>query len=250
MRLLGNFLQKASAIVHLYQSQSFQMFIRNPGSYDALVKALKPLTNMDMYLNFKENFPIEGNFDYSDETSIYVSQMIYYLKNSLEKIKHLKSLAKKNINNFHNMKFFLCKLMAGIKELSPVFKGSAEVTFNVKRKRYQMFQVLLDWSRSEILDIEAMIEGIHKMQEITESFKIKEDQSLKNLLEDNIESNQIKSQIVTMVQHRLVLYEIPRFREQKALKWQNVLKSFIHTSELEMKNVEDIVLEIDKNFNS
>lgn len=164
-------------------------------------------------------------------------------------IKNMKNIVKKNIDNFHNMKFSLCKLMTGIKELSPVFKNNDEVEFNVKRKRYQMYQVLLDWTRSEELDIEAMIEGITKMTEMTENFKMKNDNSLKNLLEENLENKQLKGQIVTMVQQRLVLYEIPKFREQKAGKWEMVLRSFIKTTQLELQNVEDIIGEIDKNFN-
>ena len=140
--------------------------------------------------------------------------------------------------------------MSGIKHLSPIFKNNQEVEYNVKRKRYQMYQVLLDWSRSELLDIEAMIEGIYKMIEMTDKFKIKEDNSLKNLLEENLENNQIKTQIVKMVQQRLVLYEIPKFREQKAAKWTVALGTFSSTAKLELQNVEDIITEIDKNFNS
>jgi hypothetical protein len=250
MRLLSNFLQKTSAMVHLYESQVFQMFIRNAKDFEVGVKSLKPLTNLDLYLSFKENFPIENSFEYSEQTEIYVMQIVYYLKNSLEKIRRMKATVKRNIENFHTMKYNLCKLMAGIKELTPVFRRNEEVVFNVKRKRYQMYQVLLDWARSEILDIEAIIEGIMKMKEITEHFKVKNDNTLQNLIEENIESNQMKTQIVTMVQHRLVLYEIPRFRESKAAKWEMVLKAFISTGRLEMQNVQDIVQEIDKNFNS
>ena len=250
MRLLENFIRKSSAIIHLYTSQAFQMFIRNPSGFDVVMKSIKPLTNLDLYLNFKENFPIESSFEYSEETSIYVSQTILYLRNSLVMIKNMKTVVKKNIENFHKMKFHLCKLMTGIKELGPVFKNDNEVEFNVKRKRYQMYQVLLDWCRSEILDIEAMIEGINKMIETSDNLKIKNDNSLKNLLEENLENNQLKNQIVTMVQQRLVLYEIPRFREQKAGKWEMVLRTFIKTAKLEMQNIVDIIMEIDKNFNS
>lgn len=250
MRLLSNFLKKCVLIVHIYSSQHFQSFIRNKQTFETAIKSIKPLTNLDMFLNFKENFPIESSFDYSEETNIYVLQIVYYLKSSLNMIKALKASVKKNIENFHTMKYNLCKLMSGIKELSPVFKFSTEIQFNAKRKRYQMYQILLDWARSEILDIEAMIEGIQKMQEIAENFKLKNDNSLKNLLEENLENTQLKCQIVSMVQQRLVLYEIPKFRESKASKWETVLRTFINNGDLEMKNLEDIVLEIDKNFNS
>jgi hypothetical protein len=250
MRLLANFLKKSALIVHIYNSQPFQSFIRNKQPYDVLSKSIKPLANLDLYLNFKDNFPIEPSFEYSEETNIYVLQIVHYLSNSLDMVKKLKQSVKKNIDQFHTMKYNLCKLMAGIKELSPVFKYTCEVQFNVKKKRYQMYQILLDWARSEILDIQAMIEGIHRMQEITENFKIKIDNSLKNLLEENLENTQLKAQIISMVQQRLVLYEIPRFRESKASKWETALRTFINNGNLEMKNLEDLVMEIDKNFNS
>lgn len=250
MRLLSNFLKKSVVIVHIYSCQAFQSFIRNKQPFDVAIKTIKPLTNLDMYLNFKENFPIESSFEFSEETNIYVLQIVYYLKNSLEMIRKLKVSVKKNIENFHTMKYNLCKLMSGIKELSPVFKYSTEIQFNAKRKRYQMYQILLDWARSEELDIEAMIEGIQKMQEIAENFKLKNDNSLKNLLEENLENAQLRSQIISMVQQRLVLYEIPRFRESKASKWETVLRTFINNGNLEMRNLEDIVTEIDKNFNA
>jgi PX domain len=249
MRLLSNFLKKIVLIVHLYFSQAFQLFIKNPESYDKSSKSIKPLSNLDLYLNFKENFPIENSFEFSEETSIYMSQTIYYLKRSMGMIKNMKLIVKKNVENFHKMKFHLCKLTGGLKDLSPVFKNK-EVEFNVKRKRYQMFQVLLDWCRSEILDIEAVIEAINYALTLTESLKIKKDATLKNLIEENLESQDLKNTIVKMVQQRLVLYEIPKFREEKAIKWDNVLRRFVSTTALELKNVVDIISEIDKNFNT
>ena len=248
-RLLGNFLRKTVVIVHFYNSLPFSYFIKNSGNFQPYAKNLKQLTNLDLYVNYKENFPIEQNFEYSDQTRIYILQTIHYLKNSLEMIFQMKKIVKKNIEKFHCMKSYLCRLLKGIKELSFVFNKNTEIQFNVKKKRVHMFQILLDWSRSEILDIEAMIEGITKVLDFSDNFSVKNDHSLKNLLEETLESNQLRVKIVEMVQQRLVLYEIPKFRESKGLKWEMVFRTFQKMTKSELGNLQDILLEIDKNFN-
>lgn len=265
-KLLEIFLIKICEIFFLFDCEEFQLFIRGPADF---IKALgkKKVT----YAEIAEKY--QGAFQISNETieEANIMDSENYLKLSLGKLESFENICKKNALNYEKYTQYL---EGGLRSLGKVNEsyqmyGKRFNDFPSRNDYSNPFHVMLQWTRIEILDFQAILEVISQRNEyvkIREKINEKVGNEQRNLskiqtgkkslgqkLANKSNSEQI-TEIETHIQEfikelnmakiieeiitfRLVQIYLPGFRQKNSLAFSHSLWDFIQSNTKETNSL-------------
>lgn len=212
-----------------------------------------------------KEFSDYGNFQVSQENESHIEDSCQYFKTGLEALEKFESNCKENLENYNELKKEVKNLMSGVKEISLFYSekyGGTAVEVIEQEEFQNPYVELLNWTRQDILDLQAMIECIQNRQNLSkikvkseeklETFrgKLVKAQSGKKSIGDifskkskeskilDIEAEIKKSEeeieslslIFNVTTARLVNDLISEFKEFKTQRFENMMKAFTECS--------------------
>lgn len=274
-KLLEEFLCKTVAVDFLYSSEVFQLFIRGNEDYKNSTQHFASVSIPNLCATYSSTFSLFAETEMStymevniEETKKFVKEMTKFLENFSNRIKFVSVYYSNFIEGFNNM----CKV---IEEYDADFLSDfrenkrSSIKLEVKTSHVNPYELMLDWTRAEILDHAALLEALSKVEEIQKILvslnsklsseratllkiqagkktlaqflkkKTKEDQTsaaegaIKNVESEIRDHEYIMKVIIT----RLSEFEIPRFKSAKADKYDMVLRTYANASVSEFKYV-------------
>lgn len=286
-KLLEEFLRKTVAISFLWKSDEFQMFIRGTSNFKGTSAQLKRYSTAEISEIYRKEFSEFANHEVSPDIISGLGVYQQFFKGVLDSLREFKKVAKTAANYysaFHEnysrladcFSVFeencLCEYSAEVKR--PVFlKWSAPLALNP-------YQVIYDWLKMEKLDVKAMLEALARREELQ---GVKERMEGK-MMGDNADLNKLQAgkstvsgffsrkpketqisalqtqiaqeegdlsslgEALSIITTRLHAYEIPRFKELKADKYEMVMKSFATLAVSEYEEVIKVCRAIEANL--
>lgn len=264
------------SIAFLFKSDEFQMFIRGTSDFKGTCSQLKRYSPAEISQIYQKEFAEFASRDVSSDVLSGLSVYQQFFRGILASLKDFKKVARTAANYysaFHENyarlsdcfstfeEHCLAEYSAAVKR--PVFlKWSAPMALNP-------YQVIYDWLKMERLDVKAMLEAMGRREELQAvkekmegrvtgdnadlnklqagkstisgifSRKPKEAQisTLQAQIAQGEEDLQSVGEALNIVTLRLHAYEIPRFKELKAAKYEMVMKSFATLSVAEFEEV-------------
>jgi hypothetical protein len=171
-------------------------------------------------------------------------------------------------------------MLYGIKEINAFYTQKfcvREIDLVIREECTNPYQILLDWVQAEILDVKGIILAINKKKDLLRIRvraveKVEEEKKAlgkaqagkktwKNILskqtkeqkiakaEQAILDSQKELDTIRLIEHilnvRLSKHELPSFKEEKAEKYENVLKLFVNSSIEEFESLIQQARQID-----
>ncbi|CAG9332460.1 unnamed protein product [Blepharisma stoltei] len=271
-KLLEYFLTKSSSYSYIFRSPEFNLFIRSEGQFRKNLQEVKKLNYTEIAQNFKEEFPNYITYQISEDLNNKIEASLLAFQSGIAALNKFEEICKENVINFAAFEIELLRLMKGIQAINIFYKEnfeSREVNVLLRDSYTNPYQILLDWIRKEVLDLEAMIDLVAKQVEynkIKGKYEDKLDESKLDLekmhqgkkllsqrlsrkpkehhlskIEGNIDNleNDIKSLnlICKIITARIIEEEIPKFREHKQEKYEMIMRAFTNSAIQEFENL-------------
>ena len=286
-KLLEEFLKKTVSIAFLFKSDEFQMFIRGTSDFKGTCAQLKRYAPTEICEIYQKEFTEFVGREVSPDIISGLNVYQQFFRGVLENLREFKKVAKTASNYYSAFNENYTRLAdcfsvfeenclseynASIKR--PVFlKWSSPLPMNP-------YQVIYDWLKMEILDVKAILEAMARRDELEAvrermegkvngdnadlsklqsgkstvsgffSRRPKEAQisSLQAVIAQGEEDLKNLGEAVSITTLRLYSYEIPRFKELKASKYEMVMKSFATLAVAEYEEVIKVCRAIEANL--
>jgi len=250
---------KTASIEHLRNSPEFQLFIRGPTDFLRAANEVSKPSNSEILTEMDRNF-----HQYSTPESIPDSafeQPYEYFKQGLEKLKKFERVCENIVRNYSTFTQEHSHLLEGINQISEFqnnYFGSQKIDIPTREMYSNPYWVLLDWVRTEILDLNAIIQTVESRNSVSSELsrcehalsKLESDQkktsegkkSLSQILSsktpeersrviqasihDQEEKIQSLKSLLNLISNKMLTFDIPRFKQQKANKFEVVMRSF------------------------
>lgn len=257
-KLLDYFIGKVVSYNFLYKSETFQLFIRNPGDFSKSSKNITACSFIHMAENLKKNLEVSEIFQVTESHLELINNFYRVLEDGLKKVKAFKKTCKKNVLSFFRYEHGLAELSSNIGQLSQHFFQNIGVLEVLQKKANNPYKVLLDWARREAVEIEALLESIDKkgylesvlaksqarlgkQQQELESFqggkkslmqklRKKNDEETVKELQEHVASTESEilalKNIISIAMDRFVNYLIPFFRDKEIEKLEATIRCY------------------------
>lgn len=200
------------------------------------------------------------------------------LREHLEIVLRLKKLARASSLAFVRYEDSITGLMNGIKNITPIFLQNKSLDITHKESYINPYLSIRDWLRSDLIDIESLIEAINKCYQLEESSnqyeakiqekkkKIEDIQGGKISLSQRIMSKNHESlvsdeekklqdleltkesldKIIVIALGKLLQNDIPRFKQQKIYKVCVTMRNYSNTTAQEYQEIAEQILQIEE----
>lgn len=275
-KLLDVFVNKLTILKHLYNSNPFQCFIRNPNSYETVSKEFQERSYEDIASGFIQAFNELGCLSISQKDEEKVSKNLRYFNYALASFQAFESICNENVEEFYNFEESMEDLMGSIKEVNDFyseFYDSKGYEINLRNQFTNPYMILLDWSRAEVLDLQAIIEAIEGRNVIMKKYrKINEkyDNEVKNLdlvksgkkkgLNFNLKGENEQKDLVNKLENEVKAMEVvyrmstlqllhkdfPVFKQYKVHKHEVILRTFSSASVEEFQELVSQIVRLEE----
>ncbi|CAG9315430.1 unnamed protein product [Blepharisma stoltei] len=261
-KLLDLFICKLISLPYFYRSEEFQTFIRGGSSdYKKLAGDCKKYDYNEISENYQAVFREFLSQKVTDEDERNLEKLLSTFEDGLENLQKFENSCKISVDYFGIYDKELSGLIQGIKNVNKLYAngfGGREINVEIRDTYTNPFYILLDWARAEILDQQSIIEAIQKKSEfkkildkaegnfdsekqklqkmhtgrkpISQIFSSKSKQDhIKNAesnhqyLEKELQSIAMINKIISLL---LIRREIPRFKQQKASRYETMMRNF------------------------
>uniref|UniRef100_A0A7S3IA72 Uncharacterized protein n=1 Tax=Fabrea salina TaxID=342563 RepID=A0A7S3IA72_9CILI len=283
MKLLDLFLTKVAGITHLYNSEEFQLFIRGPSDFRKASESLEKDNVVEASRRFQNHFAEFAMYPNNDYWKIEFEECLTFFRSGRDLMQKFEVVVKKNFDYFDSFRKESTAIVHLVNNLSEYFSafGIKEVSITPKENFSNPYCVLLDWTRSEILDLLAIIEAIEKQYELEKHLSKSEEKLSKfntklekaktgkktfsqyfssktkeQLVEEIGKAISREKEVISAYQNlikiikaRLINLELPRFKQQKVDKLEMVMRTYISSSKTEFETLISQLQQIDQGFN-
>ena len=261
MKLLNDFANKIREISYLYECNEFQVFIQRQEDFLKVVGEIKEAGIVEIAEDFKERFS-ECLFTYSStDNDQVIQESLQTLTSALQLFESFEKECKTNVDNFLSFETEMNNLMSGVGEIVDFYAETYafDKPQMIQRESFtNPYIILLDWTRLQILDLQAIIDAIAKRNSIERMKTLvaeKHERELKTLNEIRVGkkkfsqmfSSKSKSDMVreqeTIVQNleieikgidsickinseRIVQLDLPAFKKSKRIAHEAMLRTF------------------------
>lgn len=194
-----------------------------------------------------------------------------YFKASIESLESFTGFCSESVNSFEQYAKQTSMMLYGIKAINTFYSKKfnvREIALEIREECTNPYQILMDWSQSEILDMKGIIFAIGKRFDYVKmrnKAQDKVEEEKKNLVKAqagkggwNILKKETKEQKISKVENAIVeaqkeldtiktiehiinvqlaMDDIPRIKQEKAEKYEEVLKMFINSSVEEFESL-------------
>jgi hypothetical protein len=276
-KLLDVFVNKVTISKHLYNSKPFQCFIRNPNSYETSAREFHEICYGDIAAGFLHAFNDLGSMSISPKDEEKVGKNLRYFNYALASFQAFETICKENVEGFYSFEESMEDLMGSIKEVNDFyseFYDSKGFEVKIRDQFTNPYMILLDWSRAEVLDLQAIIEAIESRNKIMKKYKkvyekydnevksldlartgkkknglgfgLKGESEQKNLvgkLESEIKAMEVIYRMSTL---QLLHKDFPVFKQYKVHKHEVILRTFSSASIEEFQELVRQILILEK----
>ncbi|OMJ92929.1 hypothetical protein SteCoe_4273 [Stentor coeruleus] len=270
-KLLQAFLLKACNLSFIYHSQEFQSFIRGPADFLKISKDFKIDSNLQILEKYQQNFPYSQSKQESDDVDNQLEDSMKYFKASIEGLESFAGACSESVNSFEQYAKQTSMMLYGIKDINTFYSQKfnvREINLEIREECTNPYQILLDWSQSEVLDLKGIILAIGKRFDYVKMrnrAQEKVEEEKKQLVKAqagkggwNILKKETKEQKISKAENAIVeaqkeldtiktiehiiniqlaMEDIPRIKQEKAEKYEEVLKMFINSSVEEFESL-------------
>jgi hypothetical protein len=279
-KLLESFLIKISSQTVFGASEAFNAFLHNPSNYKKQEKEIKIPSLQEIATLYQE---VYREFTYFHPSLQQKSEFEDILKDFSEVhavLTKVKKLARLNSAAFLRYQESFSSLMTGIKTITPLFLNTKSLNLSPKENFVNPYIGIRDWLRSDILDVECVIEGINKYKQIEEDIRNLEvkiekkkktleeiqggkrslSQRLFNKTQENIANEEEKSineleevkdaleKISAISAGKLLINDIPKFKQQKIYKICATMRNYSMSTVQEYQEIAEQVLQIEESL--
>lgn len=185
-----------------------------------------------------------------------------------------------SVNTFERYAKETSLMLYGIKEINQFYTTKynvKEINLVIREECTNPYQILLDWVQAELLDVKGVILAILKKKDLVRARvraveRVEEEKkslakaqlgkkSWKNMLSKQTKEQKIAKaeaaileaqkelDTIKLIEHilnvRLTSYELPRFKETKAERYEMILKTFVNSSVEEFESLIQQARQID-----
>ena len=158
----------------LYNSIEFQTFIRSPYSFDISKQNFRPKTYLEISKDFLTAFSDHSYFKNTQSDEEEIEKTLNYFQYAISSFEGFEVLCKFNVESFYEYEKSMEELINSMDEVNGFYMEYYESKgFEIQKKQYftNPYLILLDWCRSEILDLHAIIEAIKQRKKINKNRK-------------------------------------------------------------------------------
>ncbi|CAG9315762.1 unnamed protein product [Blepharisma stoltei] len=281
-KLLELFLNKIVSISYLYHSQEFHMFIRGPNEYHKTTSEFRRISLIQLSQTYLSVFADSPRV--TPEEIATIDESYNYFKKALYEMELVFAACLRSLETFAEYEEHLTPLMNGLKDVNSLYVllGCKEFRVLTREIYTNPYFMLLDYLKSEIMDLKAIIEAIHKkkaydrittkaeerlenerkkLQKIQQGNKSlamiitnkPKDAVVEKLSSDIAElENELQAiySITRIISSQLFSHEIPRFKKEKIYRFETVMRTFLSANIQELESLIAQTQKIDNAFNS
>ena len=171
-KLLEIFLIKTCALPFLYHSEEFQTFIRGPADFKKMSKDFKLDSFARIAEKYQQHFNKCTEKQESDDVDNQLEDSLKYFKMSLENLEKFEWASHESVWTFENYAKQTTQMLYGIREINNFYTEKynvKEIDLKIREECTNPYQILLDWTQAELLDLKGIILAISKRQEIVKT---------------------------------------------------------------------------------
>lgn len=203
-----------------------------------------------------------------------------FYKLTLENFEAFEAACSESVNSFENYAKETSLMLYGVKEINQFYSSKynvKEINLVIREECTNPYQILSDWVQAEILDVKGVILAILKKKDLVRARvraveKVEEEKkslvnaqtgkkSWKSMLSKQTKEQKIAKveaaileaqkelDTIKLIEHilnvRLTSYELPKFKESKAERYEMILKMFVNTSVEEFESLIQQARQID-----
>jgi hypothetical protein len=274
--LLEEFLKKTVAIQFLYQSDEFQLFIRNQEDFEKASSKLKRPTIYATAINYCSMF-----FEYSVSTSIEMEQDIAFHYNlftkTLRQLELHRTKVEAAVETYRKFKADFTQLFEELKDFEGACVNECGLDFqqlvpSVRKTAVNPYKLVKKWLKAEILDVQAILECIDSIETFKAlrakaQLKLAEDRNTLQKLQTgkrtfgSFFSTKSKPTLITehensiraaqeelhdietllrIITCRLSSHEIPHFKDLKSMKFEMIVYGFATSAVKEYDDIAEL----------
>lgn len=157
-KILEKFIQQCSGIKYIYNSKDFQTFIKSDSPFAAVKYSLLEVCQI-----VQSEFPRHNDFEIKEEYSQKLELAVKNFNAGLDSLGAFKKIVSKTCAAMDSFQEGFIGLVVGTKQVAEVYKCK---NFEVKPRLMftNPYWCLQDWAASEVLDTEAMLEAINRLE--------------------------------------------------------------------------------------
>ncbi|OMJ77087.1 hypothetical protein SteCoe_22129 [Stentor coeruleus] len=161
-KLLETFLIKVSALPYFCICEAFSSFLHNSLNYSKIEKDLKAPTVQEISILYSDIFSEYTYFQPSLEQKIEIKELQKDVQELYEILKKVKKQARLSSFAFGRYEESISGLMNGLKTITPMLLINKNLNVTAKENYVNPYLNIRDWLRSDILDVESMMDGLNK----------------------------------------------------------------------------------------
>ena len=200
-----------------------------------------------------------------DEVDNQLEDYLKYFKLALDNFEIFAVSCQESVDSFEKYAKETSLMLYGVKEINAFYTqkfGVREINLVIREECTNPYQILLDWVQAEILDLKGIIQAVNKKKDLLrirvraverveeekkglnkaqtgkkswKSFMSKQTKEQKIAkAEQAILESQKELDTLKLIEHilnvRLSQHELPKFKEEKAERYENILKLFVNSS--------------------
>ncbi|CAG9327337.1 unnamed protein product [Blepharisma stoltei] len=271
-KLLEYFMKRCVGLSYIKSSEEFRLFLRGAGEYKRIILEQRRPNYIEIAHSLQNEFTEFSLYQLSDEANRQIAEAEKLFQGGLETLEKFEDVCKLNVDYYASFDNELLGLMQGLKNINVFYQqnyNAREIKIPLRDSHINPYQILLDWVRCEILDMQAIIEAIEKKNEydrIRESAesKLEEDKaqleklmSGKKTLSQRLSAKpkehhiskqetiiqeleaEIKSilTINKIITARLIHKEIPAFKDTKLSLYEVIMRTFTTSTIEELQSL-------------
>ncbi|CAG9326943.1 unnamed protein product [Blepharisma stoltei] len=270
-KLLNYFIRKLGQLSYVKHSPEFIVFTRGGNDFKAEVNEIKIPSTIEIANTFHNEFTEYLLYQESPDDDKKVEEAEIMFRNGIEAIENFEEICKRNVESYNGYDNGLLMLTQGLRDMNCLYRENYKakyIDFKVKESHENPYQILLDWARTEVMDLRSILEAIEQKKSydrLEDKFKEKleeDNNQLENMqqgrkslmqkltkkpiehyiakreriIKDMTEEINGLSKIKKIITSRLVHKEIPKFRESKIHQHDIVIKAFARCTVQEFEN--------------
>jgi len=264
----------------LLHSDEVQTFLRGPADFLKISKDYKADNYSQLVEKYLHHFKEFSERLEPDEVDNQLEDYLKFYKLTLENFEAFEAACSESVNTFENYAKETSLMLYGVKEINQFYTTKynvKEINLVIREECTNPYQILLDWVQAEILDVKGIILAILKKKDMARARvraveKVEEEKkslanaqtgkkSWKSMLSKQTKEQKIAKveaaileaqkelDTIKLTEHiiniRLISYELPKFKESKAERYEIILKMFVNTSVEEFESLIQQARQID-----
>lgn len=278
--MLEIFLLKVSSQTYLCNSEAFKVFIHNSLNFAKTEKDIKIPTPPEIATIYQELFAEYTYFQPSLQQKGELRELLIEFQEIHSILSKVKKTAKNSSFAFAKYEESIAGLMNGLKTITPMVLPNKNLNIVAKENYVNPYLSIQEWLRADILDVEAMIEGIHRSIAIEEDIKNIEvkiekkkkaleslqsgkksiSQRLFNKTQESVVSEEEKGieeletlkdaleKILTITIGKMLQSDVPKFKQQKIYKICVTMRNYSLCTVQEYQEIAEQILQIEESL--